>query len=86
MNPGQLFNQTSYVTFSLFLFFIATLIVLIRFRRTKIAWSGLGLLAVVFIAGDLFLRVGVSDIASTSQFDQILALRQPVVVEFYSNY
>lgn len=83
---AQWLNQNSYVLVAFILFIIALAVVGGFFRRRPVAWGALGLLAVALVAGNLFLRVGVSDIETAAQFDQLLAAHQPVVLEVYSNY
>ena len=82
----QLINPNSYIIAALTIFLPALLIVAVFFRRRKLAWLGLVGLAALLIAINLVLRVGVSEIETTAQFDQILASGKPVVLEIYSNY
>jgi len=85
MNLAQLVNQNSYWLATLPIIVIAALIVLLRFRRSRLAWSAVAVLGAFALCGSFLLRVGVSEIESVAQFEQILAAPQPVVVEFYSN-
>jgi len=86
MNLPQLLNQNSYWLATLSLVAIASLIVLLRFRRSRLAWSAVALLVALALFGSFLFRIGVSEIESVAQFEQILAAPQPVVVEFYSNH
>lgn len=86
MSLPQVVNQNSYTLGSLALLSMALVLVAARFRNVPLAWGAFGVLVVVLIAGNLLLRVGAADVDSTAQFDQILAARQPVVLEIYSNY
>lgn len=86
MSIFQIVNQNSYTFVAAFVFLIALIVVVLVFRQVPLAWGALGALAILLIAGDLFLRVGVSEINTAAQFDQVLAARQPVVLEIYSNY
>ena len=81
----QLINQNSYIIAAVFLAFIA-LIIVMRFRQSPFAWAGFMALVVVLVAVNLAFRVTVSEIETATQFDQVLASNQPVVLEIYSNY
>lgn len=85
MNLAQLVNQNSYWLATLPIIVIAALIILLRFRRSRLAWSAVTVLVAFALGGSFLFRVGVSEIESVAQFEQILAAPQPVVVEFYSN-
>jgi len=82
----QIINPNSYIIAASIVFIIALGVVLVFWRRRAVAWLGLGTLAAIFIVVNLVLRVGVSEIETTAQFDQILASGRPVVLEIYSNY
>ena len=85
MTFAQLVNQNSYLLFALVLFAIL-LAVTWRVHPNTIRLALILGGALVLIALNFVFRVGVSEIQATSQFDDILALRQPVVLEIYSNY
>ncbi len=82
----QLINQNSYTFAALTIFSISLVVVLARFRQLPAAWGTLIGLALMLIAGNLVMRVGMSEIETTAQFDQILSTGKPVVLEIYSNY
>ncbi len=86
MNLAQFINQNSYWVITSFGALIALVVVLVRFRRSRVGWGALALLVVLIVAGNFLLRVGASEIETTAQFDQIVASNSPVVLEFYSNY
>jgi hypothetical protein len=86
MPIAQIINQNSYVVMASVLTLAAFLFVLFRFRTAPLAWGGLVVLMVVLVAINLALRVNVSEIETTAQFDQLLKSNQPVVLEIYSNY
>ncbi len=86
MSLAQLFNQNSYTVGAITLLVVALVLAIARFRDTPAAWLALAALAIALVAGDLLFRVGGPDIEMTAQFDQVLAARQPVVLEIYSNY
>lgn len=82
----QIINQNSYVIMAFATALAAFLFVLFRFRDVPLAWGGLVALIVALIAINLALRVNVSEVETTAQFDQLLKSNQPVVLEIYSNY
>lgn len=85
MTFAQLLNQNSYVIAALFFFAILLIIVWrIRHKTIRIALVAGG--AFVLILLNFLFRVGVSEIQTTAQFDEILATHQPMVLEIYSNY
>jgi hypothetical protein len=86
MSIQQFINQNSYVVAAVFLALIAFFIVSVKFRQSPFAWAGFVALLVILIAVNLALRVSVSEIETTAQFDLVLAANQPVVLEIYSNY
>ena len=85
MSMQQLINQNSYIIAAIFLAFVA-LIIVMRFRQSPFTWAGFIALVVVLVAVNLAFRVTVSEIETATQFDQVLASNQPVVLEIYSNY
>jgi len=85
MTLAQLFNQNSYVLAALF-FFAIFLVAVWRVRRKTLRLALILGGALVLIALNFIFRVGVSEIQSTTQFDEILAAHQPTVLEIYSNY
>ncbi len=82
----QLLNQNSYTFAALIIFVAALASVLVRYRRARYSYPALAALALALIAGNFIFRVGVSEIESAAQFDQLLAARQPLVLEIFSNY
>ena len=86
MNFAQFINQNSYWVITSFGALIALVVVLVRFRRSRVGGGALALLVVLIVAGNFLLRVGASEIETAAQFDQIVASNSPVVLEFYSNY
>jgi len=82
----QIINPNSYTIAAAIIFLIALGGVWARGRRSRRAWLGLGALAILLVAINLIFRVGASEIETASQFDQVLAGNQPVVLEIYSNY
>jgi len=85
MTFAQLVNQNSYVLAALFCFAIL-LVIAWRIRQKTIRIALILGGALVLVALNFLFRVGVSEIQTTTQFDEILAARQPVVLEIYSNY
>lgn len=85
MTFAQLLNQNSYVVAALF-FFAIILLVAWRVRQKANRLALILGSAIVLIALNFVFRVGVSEIQTTTQFDEILATHQPVVLEIYSNY
>ena len=86
MSIQQLINQNSYVVAAVFLALITFSIVIAKFRQAPFAWAGFVALLIVLVVVNLALRVSVSEIETTTQFDLVLASNQPVVLEIYSNY
>ena len=82
----SIINPNSYIIVATFVFVVAFIGVWMCLRRRIAAWIGLGVLVAVLIAVNLLLRVGVSEIETTAQFEQILTSNKPVVLEIYSNY
>lgn len=85
MTLPQLVNQNSYVVAALF-FFAIILVVAWRVRPKTLRLALILGGALVLIALNFVFRVGVSEIQATTQFDEILAAHQPLVLEIYSNY
>lgn len=86
MTLPQLVNQNSYTLAALLLLLFATPILLMRTRRKRVTLAILFALVFLFGAANLIFRVGATDIESVAQFDQLVAARQPVMLEIYSNY
>ena len=82
----QIINPNSYIIAAGLIVLIALAVVVMRFRKTPIAWIALTILTSGLIAGNLVFRVGTSEIQTPAQFDQILANGKPVVLEIYSDY
>jgi flagellar biosynthesis protein FliQ len=85
MTLPQLVNQNSYVVAALF-FFTIILIMAWRVRQKTLRLALILGGALILIALNFVFRVGVSEIQATTQFDEILAAHQPLVLEIYSNY
>ena len=82
----QLINQHSYIFAALVVLVIALGIAYARFRASPRAWIALIALAGLLVAGNLLFSDGASDIETVAQFDALLATRQPILLEIYSNY
>ena len=85
MTLAQLFNQNSYIVAAIF-FFALLLVAARRIHSVRIRLALIIGGALILIAVNFIFRVGVSEIQSTTQFDEILTDHQPVVLEIYSNY
>jgi predicted cobalt transporter CbtA len=86
LTPAQLFNQNSYLVAALVIFAIGFGLVVARFRQSRFAWLALiAFVAMLLVANRVF-SIGASEIESVAAFDALLAARQPVVLEFYSDY
>lgn len=83
---SSLFNQYSYILFSLAAF--AAVLVLLRLARVKPAVTvAAGLLVLALTAaGWLVLRPGASDVDSLSAAEAMINSGKPTFVEFFSNY
>lgn len=86
MTLAQFVNQNSYTIAAAVVLAISQLFILWRVRRKKIALAFFFAACLTLVLVNLTLRVGTSEIGSTQQFDEILAARQPLVLEIYSNY
>lgn len=83
---SSLFNQYSYLLFSLGAF--VAVLVLLRLARAKRRLAlAAGVLVVVLAVGGWFvLRPGASDVTSTEAAEAMINSGKPTFVEFFSNY
>jgi uncharacterized membrane protein YhaH (DUF805 family) len=86
LTPAQLINQNSYLVIAFAIFAIAFAIVVARWRQARYAWLALLVLVALLSAGNRVFSRGAREIESIAAFDAMLVARQPVVLEFYSDY
>ena len=86
MTFAQLLNQNSYTLAALFVLALILLIALWRVREKKIALAVVLVAAAMLAVINWVLRDGAGEIETLTQFDEIRATSQPLVLEIYSNY